>query len=51
MDYKHRLKRLKNGQLRVRGGVTAGAEQTDFFFGAEVGFESTMCLRTVGDFV
>lgn len=39
VNYKHRLKRLKNGQLRVRGGVTAGAEQTDFFFGAEVGFE------------
>lgn len=44
VNYKHRLKRLKNGQLRVRGGVTAGADQTDFFFGAEVGFESTMCL-------
>ncbi len=39
VSYKHRLKRFKNGQLRIRGGVIAGAEQKDFFFGPEIGFE------------
>lgn len=39
VNYKHRLVRFKNGQLRVRGGVDAGADRRKFFFGAEVGFE------------
>lgn len=38
-NYKYRLKRFKNGMLRVRGGITAGADRKKFFFGPELGFE------------
>lgn len=37
--YKHCLKHYKNGQLRLRIGPLAGAEQGDFYYGAEGGLE------------
>lgn len=38
-QYKHQLKRLKNGAFRVFGGAHCGAEQTHVFFGIRAGFE------------
>lgn len=38
-QYKHQLKRLKNGSFRVFGGAQFGAVQTKFFFGIRAGFE------------
>lgn len=39
VQYKHQLKRLKNGNFRVFGGAQFGAVQTKFFMGIRAGFE------------
>lgn len=39
VQYKHQLKRLKNGTFRIFGGAQFGAVQTKFFLGIRAGFE------------
>lgn len=39
VQYKYQLKRLKNGNFRVFGGVQFGAVSTEFFMGIRAGFE------------
>lgn len=39
IQYKHQLKRLKNGTFRIFGGAQFGAVQKDFFLGIRAGFE------------
>lgn len=39
LQYKHQLKRFKNGNFRIFGGAQFGAVQTKFFLGIRAGFE------------
>lgn len=39
IEYKHRVVRFKNGNLRIFGGAYAGAFARSFYFGAELGIE------------
>jgi hypothetical protein len=44
--YKHRLAKYKNSALRFRLGPVFGAVQTEYFFGAEAGFEYDIFFRS-----
>lgn len=48
--YKHRLAKFKNGNLRILGGVNAGAERKEFFFGVEAGFEYNYVFKNDWEF-
>lgn len=49
-QYKHQLKRLKNGTFRIFGGAQFGAVQTKFFLGIRAGFEYCYIFKNNWEF-